>query len=114
MAATATACAVAVLPDGAPKRIVIDPSASDLSRADSIHVLAFNSEDGLLLAESEGDFSIRDWDEVCSSARRVCCETAKTSGLDMVVDDEDLDGPDLRHFLRTSMEDKITSDLHWR
>lgn len=114
MGATATATVVAVLPKGASERVVADPSQRDLAAAESVHVLAFTSDDGLLLAESQGDFTMAEWDDVYAVAQRICCEPGTKAGLDMVMDDEERDGPDMRHFLRSTMEAKVAADLHWK
>jgi exosome complex component RRP46 len=115
MRATATATAVAiVLQDGTRKKVV-DPSPREIEAAKSVHVLAFTSRDELLLAESEGDFTVREWDEVCEIAERVCCRSTVTKeGIEMMLDDEVADGPDMRHFLRSAVEDKVAADLHWK
>lgn len=77
-------------------------------------MFAFTSQDELLLAESEGDFTMQDWDRAHAAAQRICCEPGKKSGIEMVLDDEKRDGPDMRHFLRSTMEAKVTADLHWK
>ncbi|KAK3337447.1 hypothetical protein B0T19DRAFT_72917 [Cercophora scortea] len=113
MRATATASVVAVVPEGQTKRMVVDPSPRDLDIAKSVHVLAFTSHDELLLAESEGDFTVKEWDDVYETAQRICCRPATTAETDMAIDDEAA-GPDMRHFLRSTMETKIAADLHWK
>ena len=63
MRATATASVVAVVLEGKTKKMVADPTPRELEAAQSVHVLAFTSNDELLLAESEGDFTVKEWDE---------------------------------------------------
>ncbi len=112
---TATAAAVAVLRDGdGSKTLIPDPSATDIEKAESHHVLAFTSQDDLLVAESEGDFTIADWDRVHAAALEICCQADRQPGVDMVLDDETRDGPDMRRFLRSTMEAKVASDLKWK
>lgn len=84
-----------------------------------MHVLAFTSDGSLLLAESQGDFTIGEWDDVYAAAQRICCESGRKAGLDMVMGDDDddedeRDGPDMRQFLRSTMEAKVEADLHWK
>ncbi|KAK4672335.1 exosome non-catalytic core subunit rrp46 [Podospora pseudopauciseta] len=113
--ATATATAIAIVPQDGTKRSVVDPSPRDVEIAQSVHVLAFTSHDELLLAESEGDFTVKEWDDVYETAKDVCCRPVPTKeGMEMVLDDEHTNGPDLRHFLRSTMENKVASDLHWK
>ena len=94
--------------------MVADPSRRDLAAARSVHVFGFTSDDGLLLVESEGDFTVKEWDEACAAARKICCESGKKAGLDVILDDDEREGPDMRQFLRSAVEAKVSTDLHWR
>ncbi|KAL2270908.1 hypothetical protein VTJ83DRAFT_279 [Remersonia thermophila] len=113
MRATATATAIAVSHD----KTVVDPSPRDVETARSVHVLAFTSQDDLLLAESEGDFTVKEWDDIYEAAKKICCRPAP-DGASMQLDDDDSSpaavGPDLRQFLRSTMESKVAADLHWK
>ncbi|KAK3394454.1 hypothetical protein B0H63DRAFT_532580 [Podospora didyma] len=106
MRETAASTVVAVVPQGA-KRLLVDPVPRDLEAAHSVHVLAFTSQDELLLAESEGDFTVKEWDEVYEAAKEICCRPR-------TLDEENDVGPDLRHFLRTTLEEKVAEDLYWK
>ena len=112
--ATATSTAIAVTREGSAKKLITDPAPSEVETAESVHVLAFTSHEELLLAESEGDFTMKDWDEVHRAAQAICCDRGEKSGLDMVLDDEEQKGPDMGRFLRSMVESKITSDLRWK
>ncbi|KAK3942196.1 hypothetical protein QBC46DRAFT_362848 [Diplogelasinospora grovesii] len=117
MKATATSSAVAVvLQDDGAKKMVVDPSPRDIESAQSVHALIFTSHDELLLAESEGDFTVQDWDQAYEVAYNVCCQAeAKKAGTDMMIDDDnDASGSDMRHFIRSTMESKVAADLHWK
>ncbi|KAK4241805.1 exosome complex component RRP46 [Achaetomium macrosporum] len=115
MKATATATAVALSHQDGSKRTIVDPSPREVETAQSVHVLAFTSHDELLLAESEGDFTVKEWDDVYETASKVCCQSAlQKEGIAMVLDDEDAGGPAMRHFLRSTMESKVAADLHWK
>lgn len=115
MRATATATAIAIARQDGAQRTIVDPSPREIETARSVHVLAFTSHDGLLLAESEGDFTVREWDEVYETARAICCRSAPAKdGMAMLLDDEATGGPDMRHFLRSTMESKVVADLHWK
>ncbi|KAK0731238.1 hypothetical protein B0H67DRAFT_479284 [Lasiosphaeris hirsuta] len=115
MRATATSAVVAVVSQDGTSRTVADASARDIETAQSVHVLAFTSQDELLLAESEGDFTVEEWDDVYETAKRICCQSgASKAGIEMLVDDESLNGPDMRQFLRSTLETKVDADLHWK
>lgn len=115
MRATATSAVAAISFDGGNSQITMDPSPRQADKARSVHVLAFTSHDELLLAESEGDFTMDEWDEVYQTARKICCgSAAKGNEIDMVVDEDQQAGPDLRQFVRSAAEAKVTADLHWK
>ncbi len=115
MRATATATAVAIAHQDGAKKITVDPTPRDVANAQSVHVLAFTSHDELLLAESEGDFTVEEWDHVYETAKNICCHPASAkAGMAMVLDDEDVGGPDMRQFLRSAIGAKVAADLHWK
>ncbi|KAK4156873.1 exosome complex component RRP46 [Chaetomidium leptoderma] len=115
MRATLTATAVAMAHRDGAKKTIVDPTPRDIETAQSVHVFAFTSRDELLLAESEGDFTVEEWDDVCETAKKVCCHSAPAKeGMAMVLDDEDVGGPDMRQFLRSTMKSKVDADLHWK
>lgn len=114
MRATATCTVAAVVMEGEKSNIIVDPSPRQTEKSRSIHALAFTSHQELLLAESEGDFSMNEWDEVYQTARSICCMPTRQE-IDMVLDDDDQQpGPDLCRFLRSAAEAKIVADLHWK
>jgi exosome complex component RRP46 len=115
MRATATASFVAVLSQDGTNKVVVNPPPRDLETARSVHVLAFTSHDELLLAESEGDFTVKEWDDVYDTAKRICCQSgAAKTGIEMELDDEGDNGIDMRRFLRSAVETKVEADLHWK
>jgi exosome complex component RRP46 len=114
MRATATATAIALTHQDGADKIIIDPRPRDVETARSVHVLAFTSKDELLLAESEGDFTVKEWDEVYETAKKICCRPAPDGAAMQLDDESSAVGPDLRQFLRTTMEAKVTADLHWK
>ncbi|KAK4220263.1 exosome complex component RRP46 [Rhypophila decipiens] len=116
MRATATASVVAIVLEGEKKKTVVDPTPKQLQTAQSVHVLAFTSHDELLLAESEGDFTVQEWDEIYETAKGICCRPqTRKSGAEMVLDEADVAGQaDMRQFIRSTMEGKVAADLHWK
>jgi exosome complex component RRP46 len=114
MVTTAAAVVVAVVPEGSSSKLVVDPSERDLDGASSSHVFAFTAHGQLLLAESQGDFTMAEWEEAHATAKKICCEAAKKEGMEMILDDEKQAGPDLQAFLRSTMETKVAAELQWR
>ena len=53
--------------------IVAHPSARDLEKAASSHVLVYSSYGEVLIVESEGHFDIDIWESVAKVAKRACC-----------------------------------------
>lgn len=79
-----------------------------------MHVFAFTSHEELLLAESEGDFTMNEWDDVYATVRSICCKPAPDQEIDMILDEDRQHGPDLRRFIRTAAEAKVKADLYWK
>ncbi|KAK6226668.1 exosome complex subunit Rrp46 [Colletotrichum tabaci] len=99
----ATCTTLAVLENGS--KIVADPSPLEVDQATSLHVLSFTSQDDLLLAESEGAFSLTEWDKVVGKGRNVCGQHRQAEP-DPVMNEDDQDSTDMRQFIRTVMEAK--------
>jgi len=115
MRATATASCVAIVLQDKTKKMITDPSPREVEIAKSVHVLAFTSQDELLLAESEGDFTVKDWDDVYEVAKTGCSGLeSQAERVEMVLDDVDAGKPGMRHFIRAAMEHKVAADLHWK
>ncbi|KAK2728419.1 exosome complex subunit rrp46 [Colletotrichum kahawae] len=102
--AIATCTAVAVLENG--NKIVVEPSPSEADQATSLHALSFTSQDGLLLAESEGSFSMSEWDQVVSTGQRVCGQHRQEDQGAATIEDGQA-STDMRHFFRTVMESRV-------
>lgn len=114
LSATLTSTSLAVIADGQSNKIVLDPSPREIETSQSFHVLAFNSHDELILVESEGSFTMKEWDDVVAAAQRQCCPLAITSDEDTLMDHGSTADVDLRRFTRSTLEGKIASDLHWK
>ncbi|EFQ29228.1 exosome complex subunit Rrp46 [Colletotrichum graminicola] len=99
--AIATCTTLAILEDGS--KIIADPSPLEADHAKSLHVLSFTSQDDLLLAESEGAFTIAEWDKVVSTGQKVCGQHREAE-LGSGMHEEGQDWNDMRQFIRTVME----------
>ncbi len=107
---TLTSVFLALTSDGTSRAVIRNPTLFQSQGADSVHVLAFTSHGDLLVAESEGSFTLEDWDVVYEAGKEICCDSSKTS------EDEDMDEKDggMMMFVKSSLEDKVKNDLHWK
>ena len=77
--------------------------------------MGFTSEDDLLLAESEGQFSLGEWEDVVTAARKVCLQSPDEMSIDDTeAASDDARSADMKHFIRTVMASKVAADLHWK
>ncbi|KAI1481645.1 hypothetical protein F4774DRAFT_17303 [Daldinia eschscholtzii] len=114
LTATLTSTSLAVVADGQSKKVVLNPSPREIETSHSFHVFSFTSHDELILAESEGSFTVKEWDEAFAVAQRQCCPPTNTDDGDTLMDDGSLPGANLKQFIRSTLEGKIASDLHWK
>jgi exosome complex component RRP46 len=112
--ATATTLAVVVSDADRSNKVIISPSPLEIDKAASIHVFGFTSQDNLLFVESEGPFQLEEWNEAEMLARKACCQQRQDSGLDAIMSSGNQDFADMRHFIRSTMEEKVASDLQWK
>lgn len=113
MRATATSAVAAVSLTGGKTQITMDPSPREADKSRSVHVLAFTSSSELLLAESEGDFTMDEWDQVYETSRSACCGAGDSNGIHAVLETQQ-SGPDMRQFVRSAAESKVAADLYWK
>lgn len=111
LAMTMTSTLLALMDDG---KIIQYPTIREIQQATSVHVLAFTSHGELLVDESEGDFNIDDWDLIFEEAQRICCGTGEEADVDTMLDEGEEGECELTGFLRSTLEEKVTSDLKWR
>ncbi|KAI0135475.1 hypothetical protein F4814DRAFT_444294 [Daldinia grandis] len=114
LTATLTSTSLAVVADGQSKKAILNPSPREIETSQSFHVFSFTSHDKLILAESEGSFTVKEWDDAFAVAQRQCCPPATAGDGDTLMDDDSLLGANLKQFTRSTLEGKIASDLHWK
>ncbi|KAI0430249.1 hypothetical protein F5Y09DRAFT_237757 [Xylaria sp. FL1042] len=114
MLATLTSTSLAIILEDGHRRIVTNPTARQIEQSQSFHVLAFTSQNELILAESEGTFTMKEWDDVYSAAHAQCCTTTTVDDTDTLMDEGLRAGTDLKRFIRSTVEQKIASDLYWK
>ncbi|PFH56243.1 hypothetical protein XA68_16846 [Ophiocordyceps unilateralis] len=108
--AIAAAVSLAV---GADHGIIVDPGPADVDRAHSVHVLAFTSDDELLLAESAGSFSVAEWRSILETGQSVCCQ-CQEAGPDATMSAGVPESQGIRTLIRSVMEARSDEDLHWK
>jgi exosome complex component RRP46 len=74
-------------------------------------VLAFTSQGDLLVAESEGSFTIGDWDEIYEAGKAACCHETKQSDDHETMDKKE-GGTQL--FVKSTLQAKVAADLYWK
>ncbi|PBP19585.1 hypothetical protein BUE80_DR009595 [Diplocarpon rosae] len=92
--------------------IIDNPTPLESQSASSGHVLAFTSHGELLVAESEGSFTLEDWKVVCEAGKAICYDGSKANN-DHTMGDGEQDGS-LTMFVRSTLEDKVRTDLQWK
>jgi exosome complex component RRP46 len=111
LAMTVTSALLALMDGG---KIIQYPTIREIQQATSVHVLAFTSHGELLVNESEGDFNIDDWDLIFEKARHICCGSEEAGDVDAMLDEGEEGNGGLTGFLRSTLEEKVASDLKWR
>lgn len=115
LAMTLTSVLLAISSYGSSRKIIRNPTLQQFQGANSVHVLAFTSHGQLLVAESEGSFSMEDWDEVYDIGKGLCCDNIETADDDIMQGDglvENTGGMML--FVKSTLEEKVSADLHWK
>ncbi|KAI0515240.1 hypothetical protein F5B22DRAFT_193901 [Xylaria bambusicola] len=113
MAATLTSTSLAIVSEDSHRRIVSNPTARQVEQSQSFHVLAFTSQNELILAESEGVFTMKEWNDVYRAAHEQCCTTTAIDDTDARMHEGPI-GADLKRFVRSTIEQKTASDLYWK
>lgn len=112
MRESAVAVLVGLSSDRGRRRPVIEPGTKEQKRCSSLHVFAFGSRGSCLLMESEGRFSIDEWEEAEAVAREAC--------LGGISGDIEMGGAGLSQqgrvldALRTSVEARVAIDDRWK
>ncbi|RDW78168.1 hypothetical protein BP5796_06020 [Coleophoma crateriformis] len=111
LSTTISSVAVALILEDSSRSIIPHPTLLEIQRADSVHVLGFTSAGGLLIAESEGCFSLEDWDDIHIGAKQLCCGTSSEEGMSDAAEA----GPgDMMAFIKSTMQEKVANDLSWK
>ncbi|KAJ2999072.1 hypothetical protein NUW58_g114 [Xylaria curta] len=114
MTATLTSTSLAIVSEDGHRRIIANPTARQVQQSQSFHVLTFTSQNDLILAESEGNFTMKEWDDVYSAARGQCCAATIADDTDTLMSGGPSTDTDLKRFIRSTVEQKTASDLYWK
>lgn len=110
---TATSAIVALDTVGEHSRVIRNPSIHQIEGATSVHVFGFTSQGFLLLVESEGAFSVQDWDLVYEAAKGLCCGGPCTDH-EMATDNEDNNSGAMHEFMKAALQSKVSTDFSWK
>ncbi|KOS16729.1 Exosome complex component RRP46 [Escovopsis weberi] len=110
----ASAVTLAVLHDSGGPAVKADPSPADIARAGSVHVLGFAAGSDLLLAESEGAFTVDEWDRVLREGERICCQTQDAGGGGGGMDLDAEGGQSVKGFMRSVMQSESARGWSWK
>jgi exosome complex component RRP46 len=111
---TLTSAFLALVSNGNSKKVLRNPTTLQSKSAGSIHVLAFTSHGDLLVAESEGSFTLDDWETVYEAAKGICCGDSKTEDHIMQDEEPDYNAGSMNSFVKSAIQAKVTEDLRWR
>ena len=107
LAMTLTSVFLAFNSNASTRKVIQHPTIEEIQRATSVHVLGFTSKGDLLVVESEGSFSVDEWDEVFDAGKAICCD-----GIPEETEEEQSGG--LQAFVKSALQEKVQSDLHWK
>jgi exosome complex component RRP46 len=96
--------------EGSVRPVIRNPTILQSQRANSVHVLAFTSRGDLLVAESEGSFTMDEWDSIYEAGREICCDNTKTN--ENIAVDEQSGG--MMQFVESTAKAKVAADLLWK
>lgn len=112
---TLTSVLLAITSTENSKTLRSSPNPLEVENADSVHVLAFTSHGELLVAESEGIFTIDEWEKLYEMGKRLCCNGVETGDDNTMLDDAlDENGGKMMTFVKSVLEGKVQNDLHWK
>lgn len=96
-----------ILATNGKEGIIRNPTLIQIQEAKSIHAFAFSTFKELLLAESEGSFSIGEWEELYEIAEQLCCGVAE--------DDPTQEQMQSMHqFIQSALREKIADEMRWK
>jgi exosome complex component RRP46 len=100
---------------------LVSPTAKEILRAGaikSVHVFAFAGDRRMLLNESDGAFSVAEWEEASELAEEVCCKEEDEGGVSLGGDEMDVDagdeGGNLEKWLRGVVRSKVEGEQRWK
>ncbi|CAI6340997.1 unnamed protein product [Periconia digitata] len=113
---TILTAALVVIPSSSSTPLV-SPTANQLLRAKPIrsaHVFAFSGDGSLLMNESDGVFSLQEWDEAVEATEEVCCKEEGGVGLSEGMEVDGREGGSLDTWLREVVRGKVNWEMRWK
>ncbi|KAF4554879.1 Exosome complex component RRP46-like protein [Elsinoe fawcettii] len=128
---TTLTSAMVSLPSSTTDNAILDPSPAQIKAANSTHVFAFSAKGEALLVESEGSFSIEEWQRAEEVARGACLglvSEGEEGEEDVEMDDGEEGGvglpgifggrkgqnPSVMDVLREAVEERVKEAGKWR
>ncbi|TQS38975.1 hypothetical protein Golomagni_00508 [Golovinomyces magnicellulatus] len=100
---TVMSTCIALAPLSSSKSVIQNPSIFEAQAADSVHVFAFTCHGDLLLAESEGVFTLENWNSVYKAAKEICC-SEETGGKT----------ENIANYIKSNLQSQIAISLGWK
>ncbi|CAG8950335.1 hypothetical protein HYFRA_00006828 [Hymenoscyphus fraxineus] len=111
LATILTSVSIAIHADGKSRKLITHPSLKEFEGASSVHIMAFTSHGELLVVESQGTFTLEDWEEVFETGKALCHAEHNR------IDDNAMQGVsgkgNMLEFVKSAMGEKVAQDLHW-
>lgn len=108
-----TSTIIALKSDKSTRRVIPNPTFLEVLEATSLHVMAFTSHRELIVSVSEGSFTMDEWDQAHENAEHICCGLQGTIDVDAMRDNGD-DAVGMIQLVKSSIQERITADLHWK
>lgn len=96
-----------VLATNGREGIIRNPTLVQIQEAKSIHVFAFSTFKELLLAESEGSFSIGEWEELYETAEQLCCGIGEADPMQE-------QKQSMHQFIHDALRGKMMDEMRWK
>lgn len=93
--------------------LIENPTPRQIQVAQSIHVFAFTSEAKLVLNESQGLFTLEDWETYHDYAKDICCIKASDKDPDAMDDGHTVVGS-AAQLIKSALQAKVEGDLYWK
>ena len=98
----------------AAEACIANPTTQDISTASSLHAYAFDAGEAMILAQSEGDFTLGIWEESSRLAQRACCRRQDLASDEHAMTDQTQESESIEEKLRTAVQLKVATNQGWK